>query len=231
LQQYLDATIVDFNNFRDDDLDCNTMRLFHHFLKGIETLTISSDLPLLTQHWSDPLNDPSLFYHLPDIMPNIQQLTFTGAHTDLSYLNLCKNWPLLTKVTFNNLGTCNSDKVSFCGWRRCSVFSENLQELSMDDAHFYFYEEPTGRFFCEYFWNGNRNRLRLERLSLRNVTYFRTNIYHRSEKPTTVLPIPQQELMRVVRNAPPSLKWFRSDLTLDNITMLKKERPGIEFVS
>jgi len=224
LQQYLDATIVDFNNFHGNGLDRNTtsMGSFSHLLKGIETLTISSDSPLLTQH-SPNRQDSSLYYYLPDIMPNIQQLTFTGAHTDLSYLlNLCKKWPLLTKLTFNDLGT-----VSF--WSK--VFSENLQELSMDDARFNFFEEPTERFFCEYFWTGIRSLPLLERLSLRNVTYFRTDIYHLSEKPTTVLPIPQQELMRVVRNAPPSLKWFRSDLTLDNITMLKKERPGIEFVS
>jgi len=229
LQQYLDATIVDFNNFRGDLEPWN----YFIILKGIETLTISSDSPLQTQNSPNPFNHSSLFYRLPDIMPNIQQLTFTGANTDLSYLDSWKEWPLLTKLTFNDLGTCNSDKVSFCGWRRNTVFSENLQELSMDDARFYFIEGPTERFFCEFFWTGNRNLPRLECLSLRNVTYFtiRGDDIYQLENPTTVLPIPQQELIRVVRNAPPSLKWFWSDLTLDNITMLKKERPGIEFVS
>ena len=41
----------------------------------------------------------------------------------------------------------------------------------------------------------------------------------------------QNMLIKFVRNAPPSLKWFRSDLTQGNIDMLQSERPGIELVS
>ena len=43
--------------------------------------------------------------------------------------------------------------------------------------------------------------------------------------------IPQNALIKFVRNAPVSLLWFRSDLSRANIEMLQKERPGIEFLN
>ena len=41
----------------------------------------------------------------------------------------------------------------------------------------------------------------------------------------------QNALIRFVRNAPSTLRWFRSDLTPDNMTMLRMERPGIELLN
>ena len=43
--------------------------------------------------------------------------------------------------------------------------------------------------------------------------------------------MPRNALIKFVRNAPPTLHWFRSDLTLDNMTMLRMERPGIELLN
>jgi hypothetical protein len=40
----------------------------------------------------------------------------------------------------------------------------------------------------------------------------------------------QEVLIRFVRNAP-NLRWFRSDLTPENVAMLKAERPDVTFVS
>jgi hypothetical protein len=37
-------------------------------------------------------------------------------------------------------------------------------------------------------------------------------------------------LIRFVRNAP-NLRWFRSDLTPENVAMLKAERPDVTFVA
>jgi len=42
-------------------------------------------------------------------------------------------------------------------------------------------------------------------------------------------PIPQAALVKFVRTAPESLKWFRSDLSPENMEMLRAERPGIEL--
>jgi hypothetical protein len=40
----------------------------------------------------------------------------------------------------------------------------------------------------------------------------------------------QNALIKFVRNAPSSIRWFRSDLTLENMNMLRMERPGIELL-
>ena len=63
----------------------------------------------------------------------------------------------------------------------------------------------------------------LERVSIRNAKWYVYGI-----RDTTV--IPQNALIKFVRKAPMSLRWFRSDLTEENRTMLRSERPGIELV-
>eukprot|EP00536_Pseudo-nitzschia_multiseries_P005765 jgi/Psemu1/13439/gm1.13439_g len=42
-------------------------------------------------------------------------------------------------------------------------------------------------------------------------------------------PVPQAALIKFVRTAPQSLRWFRSDLSPENMDMLRSERPGIEL--
>ena len=49
--------------------------------------------------------------------------------------------------------------------------------------------------------------------------------------PRNAMVIPQNALIKFVRNAPSSLRWFRSDLSQENIAMLKKERLGIAFLN
>ena len=75
----------------------------------------------------------------------------------------------------------------------------------------------------------------LERLSIRNATHY----YYMDEGPGPEDdeipdgegPVSQDALIKFVRNAPPSLQWFRSNLTPQNMDMLRTERPGIEFVN
>jgi hypothetical protein len=62
----------------------------------------------------------------------------------------------------------------------------------------------------------------LERVSIRNVKYY----YPFGKENYT-----QNALIKFVRNAPPTLRWLRSDLTPENMTMLRIERPGIELVN
>ena len=67
----------------------------------------------------------------------------------------------------------------------------------------------------------------LERVSMRNTKI----------RPYWVRPIrrtvatPQSALIKFIRKAPTSLRWFQSNLNSENIAMLQKERPEIEFVS
>ena len=41
--------------------------------------------------------------------------------------------------------------------------------------------------------------------------------------------VPQNALIKFVRNAPPSLRWFRSYLTIEIMNMLRLERLEIEL--
>ena len=76
----------------------------------------------------------------------------------------------------------------------------------------------------------------LERVSLHNTNYFVPIIgagmfVQRLALQDTLKAIPQKALIKFIRNAPTTLRWFRSNLTTENIKMLHHERPEIEFVS
>jgi hypothetical protein len=62
---------------------------------------------------------------------------------------------------------------------------------------------------------------RLARVSIMDAHYYAE--FRRDPKP-----IPQSMLIRFVRNAP-NLRWFRSDLTSENVAMLQRERPDVVF--
>ena len=68
---------------------------------------------------------------------------------------------------------------------------------------------------------------KLERVSIRNAKWYVYNDDGFRGDPTV---IPQNALIKFVRNAPTSLRWFRSDLTEANMTILRSERPDIELV-
>lgn len=63
----------------------------------------------------------------------------------------------------------------------------------------------------------------LEGLSVKNA-----RCHHGDQEP---VPIPQQALIKFVRKAPETLRWFRSDLTQENKEMLRRERPTILLLS
>lgn len=65
----------------------------------------------------------------------------------------------------------------------------------------------------------------LERLSIKNATYG-----YRFFSANEAIPIPQEILVKMVR-LHPTLRWLRSDLTTENVAMLRQERPDITFVT
>ena len=69
----------------------------------------------------------------------------------------------------------------------------------------------------------------LERISLRN-TQVRVVGQTGTNRTSTDTAIPQQVLLKFIRNAPPTLRWFRSNLTKANIDIVQHEHPNIEFV-
>jgi hypothetical protein len=66
-----------------------------------------------------------------------------------------------------------------------------------------------------------------ERVFIRDAKFENTFVLNSNDEPPEV--IPQNILIKFVRNAPLSMRWFRSDLTPENMQMLRLKRPDIEF--
>jgi hypothetical protein len=98
-------------------------------------------------------------------------------------------------------------------------FSHNLKEIIWDDL--VFCRNPLNEQEIFYFYGEA-----LERVSIRNAKW-----YHRDDEGNHLNLLPQDSLIKFVRNFPPSMRWFRSDFTLDNMTMLRLERPEIELLN
>ena len=107
----------------------------------------------------------------------------------------------------------------------------NIQEILMDDAHC---EETSSlkHTVLSDLTNHDPDTVlfhtwlsgchpQLTRLSLRNLQIG----YHHNE----MVPISQNALIKLARNLPGSVRWFRSNLTSDNIARLQLERPEIVF--
>ena len=86
-------------------------------------------------------------------------------------------------------------------------------------------DEPNENYMFQQFCG---HGVHLERLSIKNAKVC-SNGYGGSSLSQRI-DIPQNALIKFIRNAPKTLKWFHSDLTQGNIDMLKKERPDIEFM-
>jgi len=73
--------------------------------------------------------------------------------------------------------------------------------------------------------NGKHRVASIERVSMTNAKF---------EAPWDAVdtwPVSQNALIKFVRNTSSTLRWFRSDLTTDNVEMLQKEFPEIEFLN
>jgi hypothetical protein len=68
----------------------------------------------------------------------------------------------------------------------------------------------------------NYDKALVERVSIRNAKWFNY---------ASVNVIPQNALIKFAGNAPPTLRWFRSDLTQENMHMLRLERSDIELLN
>jgi hypothetical protein len=132
----------------------------------------------------------------------------------------------LEKVTWNNIN--RSSIVSIDG----TDISEatNLREIYMDESTF-FHNNLDDETLSDLKNHPDRFLFHkcgstvLERVSIRNAKWCG---YSRTKHPII---IPQNALIKFVRNAPKSLRWFRSNLTTENMTMLRSERPEIELVN
>jgi hypothetical protein len=156
-----------------------------------------------------------LTYTLPYIFPNLRELDLSNVSVCTTTLeNFSENCHFLEKITSpnNNVGHDLSGHEL--------RFSDNLKEIYMDNSVFFFgfakFSDLINHPEVFIFHHCCKS---LERVSIRNVKH----LLHGE--------ISQNALVKFVRNAPSSMRWFRSDLSQDNITMLRLERPEIELVN
>jgi len=159
------------------------------------------------------------FVTLIRVLPYIRELDTN--YLELDKINELGTCPNLTRVTWNGCKGLN-----ICGYDLGGAAS-SLQELYVDDYHVEygglrrdfssFYTSETTR---GYLWV---NCTRLERLSMKNATWQCRDMAEPE-------PLYQEMLINMVR-CHPTLRWLRSDLTEENVAMLKEERPEITFVT
>ncbi|OEU11657.1 hypothetical protein FRACYDRAFT_244775 [Fragilariopsis cylindrus CCMP1102] len=169
----------------------------------------------------------SLAFDLPDILPKLQELDLDNIADCFILKHFSRKCPLLEKVTSYS----NRNHYHACGFEMQA--SKNLKEIYMNNSIFSVWvnnrkisdlnNDP------DIFMFHNCCKA-LERVSIRymNWKFYFPNDFDDNKVQKLILI--QNILIKFVLNAPPTLHWFRSDLTPDNMTMLRMERPGIELL-
>ena len=197
---------------------------------------------IVSLDFSSPSNEhsyesyPGLLVALSCMLPNLREIDMSNSGMNCSYhysiLNVVTTkYPRLRKITWNNIGP----NCCIC-FGNLEIFenTKHLKEIILDEATFNTgWDEhntmdemsdltryPSIFLFCDDGFGQV-----VERISIRNASWVDDECY--GSPPRTC--IPQNALIKFIRNAPPSLRWFRSDLTPENIDMLRLERPLIDF--
>ena len=215
LQFHRKVQVIVGHKFRMYDWDRTDNILKTLQLYGVVSLDVSS--PILER-------SPISFYDaLARILPNLQEIDVSNTEGQPSSVirAFSRECPRLEKITCNNtnqiLSSASIDGEDVMG-------ATNLKEMYMDNAVFDVGYNIRGNdehsHIFLFYKCGSKV---LERISIQNARYYE---FLCSE----IVPFPQNALIKFIRHAPPSLRWFRSDLTQENIGMLRSERPNIEFV-
>ena len=207
-------------------------------LHGAVSLDISSPTVSTGGILFDDTN--ALLSYLTAILPNLLEINFSNTKFDSNSMRkFCGRCPRLERITWNNI---KSVRPNVSPWLNGSMMhgAKNLKEIYMDDCEFFIYDyqpfitNSDGDAYSEYIFHFCCENKVLERVSIKNAVVVYGDLLHTGSSVNASRFEMKQEqdmLIKFVRKAPPSLKWFRSDLTQGNIDMLQLERPGIEFVS
>jgi len=222
LQTYSIMRFKEPNRFDDEDVsteDFNQLKLIVKDncieLNGITSLEfISSSSSVFGRFKSGYL--PCI---LRIILPNLIRIDFSNmtGYTNGIFKDLFQ-CPLLNKVISHD----NDDGVDLNGLGM--ELSTNLREIHMDNTVFHCGPYLTNYKFADlnnhqevFIFHGCSKSL--ERVSMRNMKFPRSTFNDVHYRKT----FKQNALIKFVRNAP-SLHWFQSDLSADNIDMLQEER-------
>jgi hypothetical protein len=158
------------------------------------------------------------------VMPCLKEIDLSNACVTESALRyFADECPVLEKVTWNN----HHANTHMSG--RALNACPRLKEITMDDSIFtYHFGESAvihapddGRHYC-IFAHCNTN---LVRVSIKNAKCREPEVF---SSPGPAETFPQIGLVKFVRNTP-SLRWFGSDLSPENVAILQAERPEVTF--
>lgn len=155
------------------------------------------------------------------LLPNLQEIDLNSVPASSHYaivVRLYRACHFLRKLKWNG---CKN--VHFCG-----VEFQQTTHLYIDGGHFawgvlsahHIMHRPPSTVPNSYLL---MKCTLLECLSLKGATMVEEGTH-------TTVALPQETLINMVRHHP-TLRWLRSDLTTENVAMLKRERPNITFVS
>jgi hypothetical protein len=154
------------------------------------------------------------------VMPCLREIDLSNAcvmESALHYFAL--ECPVLEKVTWNNHHA--NTQMSGKALHKC----ECLKEIHMDDSVFtYHFGESQAIQERDYCIFSHCNTF-LERVSLKNAKCREPRAF---SSPGPTQSFPQIGLVKFVRSTP-SLRWFRSDLSPENVAILQAERPEVTF--
>ena len=188
-------------------------------LNGITSLDMSCNFPQFRRYGQIPVN---IYDMLANVLPNLDEVDLSNTNTLVHLITtntlheFSKNCKQLEKITCHNT-TFGGFKLNGDQLRSFSI-SNNLKELYTDDSVFANYDNDYS-IFCNNGFIFHRCCNSLERVSIRNAKLIAFIGYCK---------VPQHALIKFVRMVP-SLRWFRSDLTQDNMNMLRLERPEVEL--
>ncbi|OEU12886.1 hypothetical protein FRACYDRAFT_244160 [Fragilariopsis cylindrus CCMP1102] len=220
LQSYVIMRFKDLDNFEFDYTSESIMKNIRIAKKvqmnGITSLDLSSG--------SLTTIEPSTSA-LFSMLPNLRQVDMSNKYISRHCIHteLFRSCPSLEKLTMHN-------SADFCLSAFGMGFTSSIKEIYIDNSYFDAYEndelvhmadlnDHQDTFMFHYCCNA------LERVSIRNMNL--DLIYNDGEQ----FAFNQNACIKFIRNAPQTLRWFRSDLTQENMEMLRKERPGIELLN
>ena len=222
LRRYTHMKINDIHRFNDNISTTEIHEIIGDAeMDWIVSLDMSLSMPNL---WVTDYFPNVLIYILPNLREIDISYNIPDNHSIMDVFFECSKFE---KVTWNNIKI--KSYIAING--KFMESSNNLKEIIMDDSEFScrISEGDTmsdlGNHRDTFIFNCCSTAL--ERVSIRNAKWV-ISYYGGRRGPIAV---PQNALIKFVRNAPTSLRWFRSDLTIENMNMLRLERPTIELLN
>ena len=208
LQRYRAVKIIEEYTFLGANTpnDCAEVERIKNILSFEKVVSLDLSSPSKTVTIA-PKNRPVYFTDtLASILPNLWEINLSNTVCCWYELEKFSGRRFhLRRMIWNNISI--DSEIRLDGFQM--VYARHLQEIYRYTSQYSLFES------CKR----NLIRISIQNARCRDIVSLETHV------------LPQNVLIKFVRQALPSLRWFRSGLSSKNITMLRAERPDIEFVN